>query len=576
MTKTLIFILSIISITCGAQTIDENPDALYYKFTKAYDELNSIKLANLYIEDAEVLNLYDHSKPNSMKGRIEIENYFAKFFKSIQDNNQRIQLTFKIENRSKVDNIILDNGYYFLQTIRPNLPSYFSYGKFSTVLEIEDGMWKFKTDATTNTDFIVYENASVKTIPDRYELLYPPYYDNLLGTYLAESNDLIVIGRSQSRLYAFFEKTNEYRGLNKVNATTWEFGNTIISNEKTKTIKFVGNNLEIYDGGKIVNKASRKYFYTNEKVTYKNAKGIKLGGTMFIPKKPNGKAIVLTHGSGPQDRNGYASIIRLLADVFSREGITVLTYDKQGVGESEGNSDYASFSDLATDALAGIDYLITRKDLALSKIGLGGSSQAGWIIAKAIEQRSKDVGFALTIGAAGSGITVIEQNIYNTAISMQCRAYSKPQIDYAITQQKYFFDYLIDQTKASKLDNFTASLAQDTLIRDWLFPTSNQIDLTNKNQWFMALEIDFDPLSIWSKYQKPTFMLFSEHDDSTPSKVVKSKVDGLKNKQIKTVLIPNAQHIGLNTTDVCKNEFTELTTFNKEFFEVMKSWLKGL
>ena len=71
---------------------------------------------------------------------------------------------------------------------------------------------------------------------------------------------------------------------------------------------------------------------------------------------------------------------------FAREGITVLTYDKQGVGQSEGNSDYESFTDLAQDVLAGIDFLKSRNDLSISKIGLAGSSQAGWIIAKAIEK----------------------------------------------------------------------------------------------------------------------------------------------------------------------------------------------
>ena len=153
-----------------------------------------------------------------------------------------------------------------------------------------------------------------------------------------------------------------------------------------QTFKFINNNIEIYENAKLITTASKQQFYKNEYVTYKNTKGIKLGGTIFIPKNASGKAIVLIHGSGQQDRNGYASIIRLLADIFAREGITVLTYDKQGVGHSEGNSEYESFMDLADDAVAGIDFLKTRKDLNLSKIGLGGSSQAGWIIAKAIEK----------------------------------------------------------------------------------------------------------------------------------------------------------------------------------------------
>jgi pimeloyl-ACP methyl ester carboxylesterase len=575
--KLTYFLFALLTTPCFGQEAEPSPDLLYENFTKAYDELSAEKIATLYIDKAEALNLYDGENPTSMIGQSEIKRYYADFFQSFKTNNQQLRLTFKIVDRKKADNNLIDNGFYRLEIITTNKPSFFSYGKFSTVLELQNDTWKFKTDATANTDFIEYENATSKTIPEREELLYPPFYDELLGDYVTETNQLIVIGRSQVKLYAYFENTNEYRGLSKVNATTWTAGKAIRSNEVLQTYKFKGDKIEVYENEKRIAVAVRKQFYKNEKVTYTNSKGIKLGGTLFIPKKPNGKAIVLTHGSGQQDRNGYASIIRLLADIFARDGITVLTYDKQGVGQSEGNSEYESFAELAQDALAGVDFLKTRKDLTLSKIGLGGSSQAGWIIAKAIEQNSNKVDFALTIGAAGSGISVIEQNIYNTEISMKCLgAYSKTQIANVITQQRHFFKYIENQSAAKALDEFTSSIEKDTLIRDWLFPKSSQVDLKNRNQWFTALEVNFNPLPIWKSYSKPVLMLFSEFDDSTPATEVKSKVDNLKNKSIQTTFLLNAQHIGLETNSVCKNDFSDLTKFNKDFFVKMKSWLKAL
>jgi pimeloyl-ACP methyl ester carboxylesterase len=571
------FLMILLSSLCFGQQTEQIPDLLYEKFAKGYDELNAESIAKLYTNKAELLNLYDKENPNSVKGQNEIQKYFQNFFQTYKAVNKKIQITFKITDRKKIDESILDNGFYRIGILTENKPTFYYYGKFSTVLEFNDNVWKFRTDASNNTDFEEYENAISKTIPEREELLYPQFYDELLGDYITENNQLIVIGRSQIKLYAYFENTNEYRGLNKVNAATWTVGNTIKSNEVKQTFKFKAGKIEIYENEKLITTATKKQFYKNEKVTYTNSKGIKLGGTVFIPKKPSGKAIVLIHGSGPQDRNGYASIIRLLADIFAREGITVLTYDKQGVGQSEGNSDYESFTDLAQDAIAGIDFLRSRKDLASSQIGLGGSSQAGWIIAKAIENNSSKIGFALTIGAAGSGISVIEQTIYNTEISMKCSGiYSKAQIDNAVIQQRYFFDYLANQSNAKKLDEFTSSLAKDTLIRDWLFPTSKQVDLTNRNQWFTALEVNFNPLPIWRNYKKPVLMMFSEFDDSTPATYVKSKVDNLKNKTIQTILLTNAQHIGIETNSVCKNDFSDLTKFHKDFFGKMKTWLQSL
>ncbi len=565
-----------LTIQCFGQQIQQNPDVLYENFTKAYDSLSSEALANLYLENAEVLNLYDGENSSSIKSKIEIEKYFKEFFERFKINNQKLKLTFKIANREKVGENVLDNGFYQLEFITPNKPSFFSFGKFSTVLELENGIWKFKTDATTNTDFIEYENSVASKIPERNEMLFPNFYDDLLGNYQTEDGQLFVISRSLYRLYAYYEETNQYRALNKIDATTWTVGKTIISDEIQQTYKFLPDKIEIYENDKLVDKATKKQLYDSKKVTYPNSNGVNIGGTLFIPKEPSGKAIILVHGSGPQDRNGYASIIRLLADIFVRDGTTVLTYDKQGIGQSEGNWASENFADLAQDAIAGIDFLKSHTELSLSKIGIGGSSQAGWIISKAIEKR-KDLDFVLTIGAAGSGISVVKQNIYNTRIRLECDgSFSKEQIDNVITQQEYFFEFLNNPKQANKLDEFTKRIEKDSKIREWLFPTSNQVDLKNRNQWFTALEVNFNPLPVWEKYDNPVLMIFSEFDDSTPASVVKSNVDNLNKKNIKTIILPNTQHIGLVNDSVCVGNIGGLSKFHKDFFKEMKIWIKSL
>jgi pimeloyl-ACP methyl ester carboxylesterase len=574
--RIIILLFISFNIHCFGQKIEQNPDILYENFTKAYDSLSSKSIANLYLENAEVLNLYDGENSSSMKGKMEIQKYYKDFFERFKNNNQKLKLTFKIANREKVGKNILDNGFYQLEFITQNMPSFFTFGKFSSVLELENDVWKFKTDATTNTDYVEYENSVEPKIPERDEPLFSEFYDNLLGNFITDDGQLIVIGRSLYRLYAYYEKTGEYRALNKVNATTWTIGKTIISSEIQQTYKFSSDKIEIYENDKLVNIATKKQLYKSSKVTYANANGIKIGGTLFVPNQSNGKAIVLVHGSGPQDRNGYASIIRLLADILSRDGTTVLTYDKQGIGQSEGNWATENFVELAQDAIAGIDFLKSYKELSLSKVGIGGSSQAGWVIAKAIEKR-QDIDFVLTIGAAGSGIPVVEQNIYNTEVVLKCDgSFSKKQIKNIITQQSYFFEFLKNPNQANTLDKFTKSIENDKKIRDWLFPSSKQVDLNNRNQWFTALEVNFDPLPIWKKYENPVFMIFSEFDDSTPASIVKSKVDNLNKKNVKTIMLPNAQHIGLVNDSVCVSNIGGLSKFHKDFFKEMKLWIKSL
>ncbi|MGI8543159.1 MAG: alpha/beta hydrolase family protein [Aridibacter sp.] len=553
-----------------------SPDLLYENFSKAYSELDANSITSLYVKDAEILNLYDDSPLVSLKSESEIKKYYSDFFEGFIKNKQKLQLSFKIANRKQYKDLILDNGFYKLEIISQNQSKSTHFGKFSTILELVDNKWKFKTDATTDGNFLEFESVNVPLIPKQEEDLYTEFYDDLLGNYVTEDNKTIVIGRSQSRLYAYFEDTQKYRGLSKINATNWTAGDSVISDKVLQKFEFNSPSLNIYQDDKLMTNATKKDLYKTEKINFTNKSGVKLGGTVFIPNQETTKAIVLVHGSGGQDRNGYASIIRLLADFIAKQGVIVLTYDKQGVGDSEGNWANQNFTELAQDSISGIDYLKSRKDLNLKKIGLGGSSQAGWIIAKAVEQ-SDEIDFALLIGAAGSGVKVVEQNLYNTKVQMQCsKNFNNKQIEQALRQQQYFFDYVLTRKNPQNLDNFTKKLSNDKTLRDWLFPTSEQIDFQNKNQWFTALEINFDPLKTWEKYNKPTLMLFSEFDDSTPTTSVINKLDKIKKNNIQTVVIKNSQHIGLVTASVCKNDLADLNEFSPTFFREMETWLKKL
>jgi len=558
----------------------ENANDIYKKFAEAYSKLDAGAAASLYVSDALLIYLYENSQPSSIVGRENIKKSFADLFQNISLKKSRLNISFKIADRKNVSDEIFDNGFYQLEIITVNNEKSLYFGKFSAVLTHLDGQWKFKADTSASAKFEEFENIDSLTIPETENLLYPAFYDELLGDYLDEKNNLIVIGRSQTRLYAYFPTTQVFRGLKKINATTWTSGKNVISDDVAdKKFVFKTNNqkrlLEIYDGANLLSTAEKLDLYKTEKLSFTNKNNIKLAGTLFLPAKKNGKAIVLVHGSGAQDRNGYASIIRLLADVLARSGVAVLTYDKQGIGESQGDWTSQSFSKLADDALAGIAYLKNRKDLNFEKIGLGGSSQAGWIMAKAVE-KSAAADFVIAVGAAGSGISVIEQNLYNTKTLMQCEDFNQKQIEIALTQQKHFFDFLQTRKNGNRLDEFTMAAAKDAKLKDWLFPTSGEINFQNPNQWFTALEMDFEPIDVWRNYRKPALMIFSEFDDSTPTDKVISKLNKLNNKHLTLQKIPNAQHIGLATNSVCRSDLKYTEKFHPNFFTAITKWTNNL
>lgn len=122
--------------------------------------------------------------------------------------------------------------------------------------------------------------------------------------------------------------------------------------------------------------------FTTQEVKFKS-KGITLAGSILMPKNPMA-AVVIVHGSDPVKRELE------FAKRLAQEGIAVLTYDKRGVGQSEGvyvgpsvgtnNIDTTNLNLLANDAHEAVisvhAYLKNKK----IPIGLIGFSQAGWIM----------------------------------------------------------------------------------------------------------------------------------------------------------------------------------------------------
>lgn len=574
------------TVACVAQL---SPHQLYEQFAEAYSRLDASKIADLYTSEAVLHNLYDNAPPTSLTGRTEITPYFSTMFNEYKAQGITLRLRFKIVQRRQIQNNVFDNGVYRLDILSPNAAPKAGFGRFSTVAQFDGQNWKFSSDATTNATFPEYDNVQAATIPETptaaesESVLFAPFYDTFLGDYYTDRNECIVIGRSTRRLFAYFETTQQFRGLQKITTHRWKAGIKLLSNDTTQNggaqeFRFHETGLDILEGGKVVIKAQKREMFKTEAVHFVGSNNATLAGTIFHPQKPSGKAIVLVHGSGAQDRNGYASIIRLLADILARESVTVLCYDKQGVGSSNGNWEVESFTDLAGDALAAMNVLRSRKDIRLKAIGLGGSSQAGWVMAKAVERSSNNrlsaVDFVLAIGAAGSGISVMEQNLYNTEIQMQCtKQFSPKQIQNALQQQRLFFEYILTRRNSDQFDRYTAELSRDSTLRDWLFPASKDIDLNAKNQWYTALEIGFNPLPVWRSYTKPALMLFGEFDDSTPTAQVQKNLEQLRKPNIHIHVLPKAQHLGLMTDSICR-EIEALQAFHPQFFAHIKQWLK--
>ncbi len=74
--------------------------------------------------------------------------------------------------------------------------------------------------------------------------------------------------------------------------------------------------------------------------------------------------------------------------------------DDRGVGKSTGIFEIAMSEDFASDVMASIDYLKTRKDINKERIGLICHSEAG-LIAPMVACKSKDIAFIVLMAGPG-------------------------------------------------------------------------------------------------------------------------------------------------------------------------------
>lgn len=153
--------------------------------------------------------------------------------------------------------------------------------------------------------------------------------------------------------------------------------------------------------------------YAQEEVSYPNpqAAGVTLTGTFTKPKEGGPfTALLLISGPGPQDRDetmaGHKPFL-VLADYLTRRGLAVLRMDDRGTGKSTGNFEASTTQDFASDAEAGVRYLLTRDDINPKHVGLIGHGEGG-IIAPMVAVKMPEISFiVLLAGTAVPGDQVL-------------------------------------------------------------------------------------------------------------------------------------------------------------------------
>ena len=122
-------------------------------------------------------------------------------------------------------------------------------------------------------------------------------------------------------------------------------------------------------------------------------------------------AVVWVHGSGEQPRLNYGPVVAPLVE----NGIAVFSYDKRGVGESEGDccTSPGQYNLVAADADGAVLAVRSHPEIDADRVGFYGASEAGWVVPLADSRLSKPVAFTALVD--GPAVTTGEEKVWSDA-----------------------------------------------------------------------------------------------------------------------------------------------------------------
>lgn len=313
--------------------------------------------------------------------------------------------------------------------------------------------------------------------------------------------------------------------------------------------------------------------YTEQNLNFVN-NGNEIFGKLMIPKGYKGKlpVIVFVHGSGPEDYSSSDNY-RYLWEEFTRIGYACYSWDRPGVGQSQGKWYEASVADRADEVVNAVNKLKTSEIVDRSKIGFWGISQAGWVMPLAADK----VKPAFVITVSSPVTTAFDQELYRVRSEMQADGFSETDISKAIA----YNNKLQNMIKANKPYDSFAVLQQEIKGVKW---ADNVIGGEEIVYNYLSIVFKKDTPPDLHSLQCPVLAIWGENDLVVPpKKSAETYRKELKNASVR--IIPKADHtLTLNQTgkraetierrERYKDNPKEI--FAPGFVSLMTEWLKTL
>jgi pimeloyl-ACP methyl ester carboxylesterase len=244
-----------------------------------------------------------------------------------------------------------------------------------------------------------------------------------------------------------------------------------------------------------------------DRITFRNG-STELAASVLVPEGEGPfPAAVIVHGSGTSDRSNLWT--SAWASALVKRGILILHPDKRGSGESGGDWRSATFRELAGDAVAAVEALVTRSDVDTSRVAVIGFSQGGDIVPVAAAM-SPDID--MVVDVSGSVVPILEQIGDELQKMARREGLTEDQVDLVGAIHEHGTAYVLEG--ASKWGEYAAALAEAERagIADSDVVSGFPQEQSSPAWDFLRTIGDFDPLPYWKELEVPTVFIYGGRD----------------------------------------------------------------
>ena len=187
------------------------------------------------------------------------------------------------------------------------------------------------------------------------------------------------------------------------------------------------------------------YPHSSRAIEFASGDGTKLQGRLLLPECPGPHPVVVSvHGSGPVNR-----YVGPYHTYFLRHGMAVLAYDKRGYTTDTEAWREPDLATLSADAAAAVRFAAAQAELDGDRIGIVGSSQAGWVVPRAaVEAPETD----FIILRAGAAITQFETVLHEVRQELRGEGLDGLNLDYAMDLRREIYALAMSGKPISALE----------------------------------------------------------------------------------------------------------------------------